>query len=240
MLEAVFISDLHLQEISSTSLASFKHFLTKLPQKTHSLYILGDFFHAWCGDDNIEPWSQSIIQTLKAATLEGMAIYLMQGNRDFLLGSTFAALTGVTLLSDPHVIILGNERVLLAHGDKYCTQDKTHQYFRALTRNALFPRLFTCLPLSLRKKIVGGVRKFSVNKQRVSRKAIDVVKDAFLTDMKKWDAGTLIHGHTHKPGSFLYIYENKKYSRYILSDWDDKPVALCYDKSKGYYFDQIN
>ncbi|HAU1151630.1 TPA: UDP-2,3-diacylglucosamine diphosphatase [Legionella pneumophila] len=240
MIDSVFISDLHLHPEDNEIQARFHRFINWARNSVKKIYILGDFFHAWSGDDSINTWSSAIAEQIKSLTESGIEIYFMTGNRDFLLGSSFAKRTGWKILTEPTVITLGNNRILLAHGDRYCTSDRSHQRFRLLTRNRCFSFLFLRLPLSFRKRLVNGVRKISLNNHHKSIEQMDIVKEAAIRHMSENNAEILIHGHTHKPGLTNYSYEGKILTRYVLSDWDDIPKLLCYDNTKGFYFTQYD
>lgn len=233
MIDAVFISDLHLHPQDSDIQARFDAFILWAKKSIKALYILGDFFHAWPGDDSINDWSRAIAKQLHDLSVQGISIFYMHGNRDFLLGSTFAKLAGWTILVEPTVILLGKQKVLLAHGDRYCIHDKAHQRFRILTRNRLFTTLFLMLPLKYRDRLVNKVREFSQENQYKSEQQMDVVASAVIKHMLHYKVDTLIHGHTHKPGLTSYNHSGSELKRYVLSDWDDKPTVLCYYYTKG-------
>jgi len=238
MIDAVFISDLHLHPQRTDIQERFNKFITWC--KTVSIkriYILGDFFHAWAGDDSIDDWSRSIAQQLQELILLDIQLFYMHGNRDFLLGHEFAKLAGWTILPEPTLIELGKEKVLLVHGDRYCIKDKAHQRFRRLTRNSLFSWLFLCLPLTFRLKLVNKVRKISKNNQHKTMEQMDVSVESVMQHMEKMNVKILIHGHTHKPGLSSYNIKNEKIRRYVLSDWDDIPWLLCYHNTNEYNFD---
>ncbi|CDZ78279.1 UDP-2,3-diacylglucosamine hydrolase [Legionella massiliensis] len=237
-LEAVFISDLHLHPEEPAISSRFKAFIDWAAQNTKAVYILGDFFHAWSGDDGIDDWSKSIASQLKWLSEQDVALYYMHGNRDFLLGQAFASAAGITILPEPSVIQLGNNKILLVHGDRYCTNDKSHQWFRRLTRSSWFAKLFLRLPLQFRKKVVAQVRQHSQENYRKTPMQMDVVLKPMLAHMAKHAVTILIHGHTHKPGLRNHLYNNSEYKQYVLSDWDDSPKLLCYYKSKGFKFSQ--
>lgn len=209
MIDSVFISDLHLHPEDSEIQARFHRFINWARNSVRKIYILGDFFHAWSGDDSINAWSDAIAKQIKSLTQSGIEIYFMTGNRDFLLGSSFAKRTGWKILTEPTVITLGNNRILLAHGDRYCTSDRSHQRFRLLTRNRCFSFLFLRLPLSIRKRLVNGVRKISLNNHHKSIEQMDIVKEAAIRHMSENNTEILIHGHTHKPSLTNYSYEGK-------------------------------
>lgn len=231
----VFISDLHLHPDDADITARFDYFISWAKKYAQTVYILGDFFHAWAGDDGLNAWSLAIAEKLHSLKVAGIQLFFMHGNRDFLVGDVFFEKAGLTLLKEPMVIYLGQQAVLLAHGDRYCKKDKSHQYLRALTRNIIFPRLFLKIPYRLRTKIVGTVRKRSQAKTYDARRmGVDV--NSLLAEMKKYGTRTLIHGHTHTAGLTQYPVSQTIYNHYILSDWDDNPRLLCYDESKGIYF----
>ncbi|RUR12811.1 UDP-2,3-diacylglucosamine diphosphatase [Legionella sp. km772] len=237
MIEAVFISDLHLHPQRDDIQARFDKFIAwckTLPIK--KIYILGDFFHAWAGDDSIDEWSLAIAKQLQELVQLNIQLFYMHGNRDFLLGSDFAKLSGWTPLSEPTLIELGGKKVLLVHGDRYCIKDKAHQRFRLLTRNRIFSWLFLCLPLAYRLKLVNKVRQISQNNQHKAMEAMDVSVESLIKHMRQMKVKTLIHGHTHKQG--MSAYEGGEFKRYVLSDWDDMPRLLCYDNTNEYNFDQ--
>lgn len=239
MLEVVFISDLHLHPDDNDIQERFNAFINWARNSVKNIYILGDFFHAWAGDDSINEWSRAIARQLHELTEHNTSIFYIHGNRDFLLGKEYAQLAGWTLLKEPAVIELGGEKVLLVHGDRYCTKDRGHQRLRILTRNKLFTKFFLSLSLKFREQLVNKVRKISSNKQFKPIEEMDVVTDAVVKHMAKFQVLTLIHGHTHKPGISNYETGNKMLTRFVLSDWDDTPHLLCYDNTKGFHFTHV-
>lgn len=236
---AVFISDLHLHPERADLLQRFDTFIQWVKDKTQQLYILGDFFHVWAGDEQLDVWSLSIAAKLKQLTEAGITIYFMPGNRDFLLGKPFFQASGVEVLSDPTVITLGNEVILLAHGDSYCIKDVAHQRLRKLTRNKWFPWIFLKFPFSWRLKMTQGLRKKSQSKP-YDKESMQAVKESLIHHMQAHHLQIVIHGHTHTAGKHYYVDNGALFQHYILSDWDDNPAILCYDKSKGFYFIQNN
>lgn len=239
MIEAVFISDLHLHPERTDIESLFTQFILWAKHAAvKKIYILGDFFHAWAGDDAFDEWSISIAKQLSELSQQGIEIFYMHGNRDFLLGKHFAALANTTILSDPSVIYLGDKRVLLAHGDAYCTKDKSHQYFRFLTRNRFFSWFFLGIPLAYRLALVNKVRNKSENNTNKATEIMDVTNDSVIECMKKHGVYFLIHGHTHKPGITKYDDNENHLQRYVLSDWDAIPSILCYDRTMGLFYNQ--
>ncbi|WP_133127253.1 UDP-2,3-diacylglucosamine diphosphatase [Legionella nagasakiensis] len=237
MITAVFISDLHLHPNEKKITKRFTDFIEWAAKNTHALYILGDFFHVWAGDDALDDWSASIAERLAWLASQGVAIYFMHGNRDFLLGERFARLAKIQLLPEPTIIKLGSERVLLVHGDRYCLNDVLHQWLRRITRNRIFPQLFLRIPYRIRNKIVNKVRAHSQAGRYRPQSQYDIVSTAMLEHMEKSNVHLVIHGHIHKPGLTNYEYHGQSYSQFVLSDWDDKPLLMCYDNSNGFYFD---
>lgn len=239
MIDAVFISDLHLHPQDLAIQARFEYFIQWALQHVRRVYILGDFFHVWAGDDALDDWSRGIAEKLALLHAKGIDVYLMVGNRDFLIGKAFAQLASVTLLQEPTVIELGDHKVLLVHGDAYCTADKSHQFLRRLTRNVLFPALFLRLPLTCRQKIVSFVRKKSQLRRPKPRAQMNIVVASMLEHLQVMQVQHVIHGHIHQPGVTTHTLQGKKYQQYVLSDWDDKPIPMCYHKTKGFYFEHI-
>ncbi len=239
MIEAVFISDLHLHPNRKDIELLFAQFIAWARHvAVKKIYILGDFFHAWAGDDALDEWSRGIARQLFELSQQGVTLFYLHGNRDFLLGKQFAALANLTFLKDSSLIYLDEQPVLLSHGDRYCTKDVSHQYFRLLTRNTLFTKLFLCLPLSYRLKLVNKIRQKSQENTYKTTEIMDVVDASIIKNMKKYKVFSLIHGHTHKPGVTSYSAQGQSLQRYVLSDWDAIPSVLCYDKAMGIYFNQ--
>lgn len=239
MIEAVFISDLHLHPDETIITERFNQFIQWAARNTRAVYILGDFFHVWPGDDAINSWSAAIAEQLAWLTAQGVLVYFMPGNRDFLIGERFAKHARVTALTEPTLINLGDDRVLLVHGDRYCTKDKGHIWLRRLTRNWWFPQLFLSLPLAFRDRLVNKVRQNSQNNRKKPTYTMDVVPESLLAHMQQFNVTTVIHGHTHKPGLTTHTHKGLTYQQYVLSDWDDNPLLMCYDKSTGFYFNRF-
>lgn len=236
MIEAVFISDLHLHPNESVITERFNRFIEWAAYNTKSVYILGDFFHVWPGDDALDVWSQSIALQLSSLASQGVRLYFMHGNRDFLLGERFFTLASMTPLSEPAIITLGGVKIALVHGDRYCTSDKGHQWLRRLTRNSIFPAFFLRIPYAFRCKLVNEVRTRSQANRYKSMTSMDVVAPVMLNHMQQLGVKVLVHGHTHKPGLTRHELHGKNYQQYVLSDWDDSPLLMCYDRSNGFYF----
>src|SRR3990167_6821431 len=190
----VFISDIHLHPQRNDLYVRFKKFLAWALTNAKIVYILGDFFHAWVGDECIGAWEMNIAQDLMQLKQAGVQLYFMPGNRDFLLGQKFAEIAGWQILADPTVLVLNQQHVLLTHGDQFCTDDVAHQWLRYFTRNQWFTRNFLRLPKQWRQAIVARVRKRSQNRQAHALMLSNAVETVFLQAMQSAGAAVLIHG----------------------------------------------
>ncbi len=226
-----FISDLHLQADEPKITAAFLYFLQEIAPQADALYILGDLFEAWIGDDDLSYFNTQIIQALKQATDKGLPIYFMRGNRDFLIGTRFMAATGMKLLADPTVIELYGVPTLLMHGDSLCTLDKKHQRARLLTLNPLLQRIALSLPLAWRRRGSLWIRGKSRQHQKNSTEYIlDVTSKAVLQAMQFHHVNQLIHGHTHRPDIHMLPYGK----RIVLGAWHHTGHFLSYDTKIGF------
>jgi UDP-2,3-diacylglucosamine hydrolase len=215
---SLLISDLHLSPYHPEICEAFFNFLRNEAADSTSLYILGDLFEAWIGDDDQEPLSRQVISSLKSLTDKGVAVYLMPGNRDFLYGKRFVTQTGCKLLLDYHVLKYPNKRVLLLHGDILCTEDKQYQRFRYIVRSRLLRFILTSLPISIRQKIAKSLRSKSIAlNTNKPENIMDVSEPEVERLMKKYDANIMIHGHTHRPRR----HQQKYGERIVLGDWDN-------------------
>lgn len=199
-MHTLFISDLHLDAKHPKHTNTFFYFLEHIAIHADALYILGDFFELYLGDDDYNYFTQSIIHALAHLKKSGVAIFLMQGNHDFLIGNEFIKQADITLIPDPTVIELYNQKFILMHGDSLCTKDKSFQRFRKITRNKLIQKLFLLMPLSFRKKMADQLRQDSRKKNTYkSNEMMDVSPETVNRLIKQYGADKLIHGHTHKP-----------------------------------------
>ena len=220
---AIFISDLHLQAEQPRIAEIFLRFLQTEARKAQELYILGDLFEAWIGDDDLSPFNLKIVQALREATQSGLPIYFMRGNRDFLIGKRFAEKTGVKLLDDPTVIDLYGSRTLLMHGDSLCTLDEKHQKWRPITLNPTYQKIALLLPLALRRKIGRWLREQSGKHQQCLASHItDVDPNTVEQIMQTYQVTRLIHGHTHRPA----IHSLTAGQRIVLGAWHSAGNAL--------------
>jgi UDP-2,3-diacylglucosamine hydrolase len=225
------ISDLHLQEERPDISRAFVDLLEGRARHAKALYILGDFFEAWIGDDAMSPFQQSICQALRQLSDAGTAIYLMHGNRDFLLGQDFCKAAGATLLDDPCVVELGGEPVLLMHGDTLCTRDLGYMKLRRYLRNPLSLWILRHLPLSTRQKLARKLRSESQSQTRMKNtEIVDVTPEQVPLVMAAHGVRTLVHGHTHRPAIHKLVVDGQPARRIVLGDWDRRGWALQVDE----------
>jgi len=220
---ALFISDLHLQSDMPHTAAAFLHFLNRHAIHARQLYLLGDIFEYWAGDDDItEPFLHSVTMALRAVSDAGVELFWMAGNRDFLVGPGFAHATGATLLPDPTVLTHAGQRYLLSHGDQLCTDDVAYQQFRNMVRQPDWQAAFLARELRERKQIIAQMRQQSRQHQQQTSMITDVNQNAVEYFFQHWRTQILIHGHTHRPA----MHQEGNTLRYVLSDWDldHKPV----------------
>ena len=236
----LFISDLHLDGSRPEITDLFLEFLRGPAAQAAALYILGDFFEVWVGDDDDDPHHARVTAGLKALTDAGVAVYLMHGNRDFLIGSHFAGRAGVKLLADPTVIELGGRSTLLMHGDTLCTDDLQYQRARRFLRNRLVRGLYLTLPLSLRRRIAAYARaKSKTDTAGKAESIMDVNQRAVESVMARRGVTRLIHGHTHRPAIHRFrSVDGKDMERIVLGDWYDQSSILRWDGDNGMLSDR--
>nr|WP_288500221.1 UDP-2,3-diacylglucosamine diphosphatase [uncultured Pseudomonas sp.] len=226
------ISDLHLEEERPDISRAFLHFLDTRARQAEALYILGDFFEVWIGDDAMTPFQRGIAEALRRLSDSGTRIYLMHGNRDFLLGKAFCREAGCTLLGDPHVVNLNGEKALLMHGDSLCTLDVGYQKMRRLLRNPLSLFILRNLPLNTRHKLARKLRSESRSQTRMKASDIvDVTPEEVQRVMAQYGVKTLIHGHTHRPAVHELQVDGQPARRIVLGDWDKQGWALQIDEN---------
>jgi UDP-2,3-diacylglucosamine hydrolase len=220
-LGSLFISDLHLTEERPAANERFIAFLEKSARSADALYILGDFFEYWIGDDDLgEPFNAVVAGLLKELSRKGVRISLMHGNRDFLIGERFCAATGAVLLQDPTVEQIAGVKTLLMHGDTLCTDDVEYQAWRRKARDPAFQAQFLAKSLAERRLAVGQMREKS--RQVVQEKTaeiMDVNDDAVREALRRHGVRRLIHGHTHRPGRHALEVDGARCERWVLPDW---------------------
>lgn len=215
-----FISDLHLDEKRPAISQAFFHYLECLPEDTEALYILGDFFEVWVGDDDDLPFHQAIMAKLKEKTAAGLPIFFMHGNRDFLVGKYFELKTGCILIPDPLVIDYQQKAYLLMHGDLLCTEDAAYQSFRAYMRNPETQAQLLKKTLAERRLIASQLRANSqAENSNKAEDIMDVTQAEVERLMQEYGINTLIHGHTHRPAIHDFTMQEKPAQRIVLGDW---------------------
>jgi UDP-2,3-diacylglucosamine hydrolase len=223
------ISDLHLDPGKPHLSAILQQFLAGPARQADALYLLGDVFEAWVGDDDDSPFVRDIEAALRGVADSGVSVYFMVGNRDFLVREAFAHRAGLTLISDPMVVTLGGVKTLLTHGDRYCTDDVAYQGFRAKSRTEAWQRKILRYPLWLRRWIARRARKKSMaqHKKNVAAGYIsDVVSEAYVAEMQQLAVKRLIHGHTHRPADHRVELPDGDGERLVLADWREDGEAL--------------
>ncbi|MEE9098754.1 UDP-2,3-diacylglucosamine diphosphatase [Pseudomonas nitroreducens] len=226
-MSVLFISDLHLEAERPDITRAFLHFLSTRARTAKALYILGDFFEAWIGDDGMDEFQHSIARALRELSDSGTRIYLMHGNRDFLIGKAFCREAGCTLLRDPSLIDLGGEKVLLMHGDSLCTLDEAYMKLRRWLRNPLTLFILRNLPLATRHKLARKLRKESRAQTRMkASEIVDVTPAEVERIMRDKGVRILIHGHTHRPAMHELEIDGRPARRIVLGDWDRQGWAL--------------
>jgi UDP-2,3-diacylglucosamine hydrolase len=215
---ALFISDLHLQASHPRTAEAFFRFLAEHAVKAERLYLLGDIFEYWAGDDDLaEPFHQQVIQAIRTVSAAGTRVYWLAGNRDFLVGPGFAQAAGLSLVEEPHLIEAGGRRIALVHGDAQCTADLKYMAFRAQVRDKQWQQQFLGMPLAQRKAIIAGLREGSREAQAgKSYEIMDVTPDAVDAVFAQTGADVIVHGHTHRPA----VHETGGKLRYVLPDWE--------------------
>lgn len=226
----LFISDLHLDSARPDITALFLRFLRNEASGAEALYILGDLFEAWVGDDEPGEPATSVRAALRRVADGGTPVFVMRGNRDFLFGSRFAADSGIRLLPDPSVVTLYGEPTLLMHGDLLCTEDTAYQAFRAMVRNPAWQGAFLAKPLAERQEFAAKARAASQQHQQGAVESImDVNAAAVEAVMARHGVTRLIHGHTHRPAIHSLTINGRRGQRIVLGDWYTQGSVLRVD-----------
>jgi UDP-2,3-diacylglucosamine hydrolase len=218
---ALFISDLHLTEERPAANERFIGFLEDKARSADALYILGDFFEYWIGDDDLEePFNAVMAGLLRGLTREGVPVYLMHGNRDFLLGERFCSATGAQLLADPTVHEVEGVKTLLVHGDTLCTDDADYQNWRRIARSEEWQREFLSKSRTERRSMILGLReKSKAVVQAKPAEIMDVNEEAVAEALRRHGVSRLVHGHTHRPGRHELSVDGRRAERWVLPDW---------------------
>jgi len=233
-MSTLFVSDLHLDAALPAAIAQFEAFLAGPARSAEALYILGDLFESWVGDDDDDPERARVCTALRALSTAGIACYLCHGNRDFLLGRGFEQRTGCTIIADPLLIDLHGERVLLTHGDALCTDDASYQRLRSTVRSPAWQRRFLRLPLATRRRLADAARAGSrAHTGMIAPQIMDASEAAVLAVLRACGVRALIHGHTHRPAIHELLIDGASARRYVLGAWYEQGSVLRRDRS-GY------
>jgi UDP-2,3-diacylglucosamine hydrolase len=215
-----FIADLHLTDERPAATGRFFRFLQDEVAGADALYILGDLFEAWTGDDHGEQVAGDTAQRLAALAAAGTRVYFMHGNRDFMLAERYAARSGMTLLADPTRIDLYGVPTLLMHGDTLCTDDTAYQHFRRRVRHPLTRALLRHLPRAMRRRLARQARAGSeAAKARKAAEIMDVNADEVVRVLREQQVCRLIHGHTHRPAQHVHQVDGHACERWVMPDW---------------------
>lgn len=235
----LFVADLHLDRQQATT-DCFRALCEGPARAAAALYILGDLFDVWIGDDDPEPAYVPVFDALAALTAIGVPAYFIAGNRDFLVGTELLERTGMRALAEPTLIDLFGTRTLLCHGDTLCTDDVDYQQFRAQVRTPQWQRDFLHKPLDERRRIADGLRGGSRDSMASKASAIMDVNEAAVIDaLRTYDARQMIHGHTHRPAHHEHRVDGEPASRYVLSDWDRR-ASMVAATAAGLRFETID
>jgi UDP-2,3-diacylglucosamine hydrolase len=233
----LFISDLHLDRERPDITAQFLDFLGREASQSQALYILGDLFEAWIGDDDPDPDKRRVVAALRALTDRGVPCYLIHGNRDFLIGQRFCDDTGVQLLTDGTVVNLYGRRVLLLHGDTLCTDDHAYQRLRRIVRNPLVQFVLRRLSLRQRQKLAERMRAGSkahiAAMDHAAPQIMDVNAAEVVRTFQRYGVDCMVHGHTHRPAIHEVPVDGRTAVRIVLGDWYEQGSALRWT-ARGY------
>jgi UDP-2,3-diacylglucosamine hydrolase len=239
----LFISDLHLDGERPDITAQFLEFLEREARHAQALYILGDLFEAWIGDDDPDPDKRRVIAALRSLTRSGVPVYFIHGNRDFLIGRRFAAETGVQLLRDPTSIQLYGKRVLLMHGDTLCIDDPDYQRLRRIVRNPLVQFILRRLTLGQRLKLAARMRAGSkahiASMDKAAPQIMDVNQDEVRRTFQHQPIDFIVHGHTHRPAIHEVCLADRTVTRIVLGDWYEQGSVLRWNE-RGFALAGLN
>ena len=233
-MSTLFVSDLHLDANYPAAIAQFEQLLRGTALGADALYILGDLFEDWVGDDDDDPARSQVCRALREYADSGTPCYVMHGNRDFLLGPGFTERTRCTLLGDAIELKLHGERVLLTHGDALCTADLSYQQLRTVVRTSSWQRRFLRLPLATRRSLAATARAGSrAHTGSAASYIMDADQAAVQATMQACKVGTLVHGHTHRPGVHEFMLADRPARRIVLGAWYEQGSLLRWDE-RGY------
>lgn len=218
----LFLSDLHLAPDRPDAARAFKAFARGPAREAAAVYILGDLFDVWIGDDQLrEPFARAIAEDLASIVAAGVPLFIGRGNRDFLLGEGFARATGATLLPDEQIVDVDGQRVVVMHGDELCTGDAEYQRYRARMRSPASLKRLRAMPYWMRRIIAWSLRRKSRASNALKAEAImDVAPDAVADAFRRHGVARMIHGHTHRPARHTLDVDGAGRERIVLHDWD--------------------
>lgn len=235
----LFISDLHLDGDRPEIGRQFVRFLAGEARDAEALYILGDLFESWIGDDDPNPHYADMKDAIRGLSAANVPVYFMHGNRDFMIGRRFADETGVTILPDPLPSEFYGNRVLLSHGDALCTDDVEYQQVRQMTRNPEWQAMIRAKPLAERLAIAADARAKSRGRNAsLADDIMDVNQDAVEEAVATHDVDILLHGHTHRPAIHAFDVGGRERTRIVLGDWYEHGSVLRWDED-GYSLDAM-
>ena len=227
-----FASDLHLDPSTPEIAARFLRFLAGPVRGAHSLFLLGDLFEAWIGDDDPEPSHREAVSAIAGVAGAGTLVYVMRGNRDFMLGERFCREAGAILLDDPAILEIHGETAVVSHGDGFCVDDRSYQRLRALVREPGLRAAFARLPIDVRRRLAAEARAGS--REHLANAAgyiTDVNPSAVESVFRGTKAGLMIHGHTHRPGVHRSDIDGAGRSRVVLGAWHDEAHVVRWDSA---------
>ena len=228
----LFISDLHLEAGQPAIGEQFVSFLANDARQAEALYILGDLFDVWLGDDDPNPYYGEMKSAMRDLADTGVPTFFMHGNRDFMIGEQFAAETGVTILSDPVVVALYGQNVVLSHGDALCTDDVHYQKVRAMTRDPDWQSMMRAKSLQERIALAAEARKESMARgASLSDEIMDVNQDAVAATLREHGVDVMLHGHTHRPAIHEIDLGDRTATRIVLGDWYEQGSVVRWDEN---------
>lgn len=238
------ISDLHLSEDTPQLIKLFQFYMRSIAPRSEQLFVLGDLFEVWVGDDYDSPISQLVVDEFRAYSEQNKSIFIAHGNRDFLLGNRFARRCGAKLIEQPYLLEWQGKKICLMHGDQLCIDDTSYQEFRQMVRDKQWQQDFLALPVKQRLAIASSIRSQSKNsQQQKDMQIMDVNQAAVQACFKQHQCDWLIHGHTHRPDVHSLEFEGITGKRLVLSDWGEQGhfVELKDKQFQSHYFaDGIN
>lgn len=228
MTSTIFVSDIHLDVGNNTRTNLFLSFLDDISSTASDIYILGDLFDAWIGDDTMDRFQNVIDAFVKLSQTTN--IFIVRGNRDFLLGDTFSQAANCTVLPDEYCIKLNSKNILVSHGDIYCTEDKAYLQFRSMVQNQQWQQDFLSKSVAEREYFAQQARAASIENYKKLKQAQEVTFATLYQHAIQFNADTVIHGHIHREGHVHHNFDNRTLDRFILKDWSDNKGSAVVEK----------